>query len=134
MTDLATHQAKLAGHLVRFSDKGILNLISGQDVAGGEWFQTHSPVDESLIARVALGDAGTIDAAAKAAKAAFPAWAALDGEARKAVLHRIADGIEARAEEIALCECWPLRRATGKACPRRRIGTSPPANPSGRWG
>jgi 5-carboxymethyl-2-hydroxymuconic-semialdehyde dehydrogenase len=112
MTDLATHQAKLAGHLARFRETGILNLIGGRSVAGsGGVFQTHSPVDESLIADVALGTAADIDAAAKAAKAAFPAWAALDGETRKAILHRIADGIEARAEEIAVCECWDTGQA-----------------------
>ncbi|MBL9050969.1 MAG: 5-carboxymethyl-2-hydroxymuconate semialdehyde dehydrogenase [Tabrizicola sp.] len=112
MTDLATHQAKLAGHLARFRETGILNLIGGQSVSGaGGTFQTHSPVDESLIADVALGTAADIDAAAKAAKAAFPAWAALDGETRKTILHRIADLIEARAEEIALCECWDTGQA-----------------------
>jgi 5-carboxymethyl-2-hydroxymuconic-semialdehyde dehydrogenase len=111
MTDLATHLAKLDTHLARFRDGGILNLIDGQDVAGEDWFGTRSPVDESLIARVALGDAATIDRAAKAAKAAFPAWAAVPGDRRKAILHRIADGIEARAEEIALCECWDTGQA-----------------------
>ncbi len=111
MTDLQTNLAKLDGHLNRFRAGGILNLIGGQDVAGDEWFDTHSPVDESHIARVALGDAGTIDAAARAAKAAFPAWAALDGDKRKAILHRIADLIEERAEEIALCECWDTGQA-----------------------
>ena len=58
-----------------------------------------------------MGTADDIDAAARAAKAAFPAWAAMDGEARKAILHRIADLIEARAEEIALCECWDTGQA-----------------------
>ncbi|MEH7830209.1 5-carboxymethyl-2-hydroxymuconate semialdehyde dehydrogenase [Gemmobacter denitrificans] len=111
MTDLATHLARLETHLARFRDKGILNLIAGADVAGDQWFETRSPVDESLIARVALGDAATIDAAAKAAKAAFPAWAALPGDRRKAILHRIADLIEERAEEIALCECWDTGQA-----------------------
>ncbi len=112
MTDLATHKTKLAGHLARLREAGILNLIGGRSVAGaGGVFQTHSPVDESLIADVALGTAADIDAAAKAAKAAFPAWAALNGEARKAILHRIADLIEARAEEIALCECWDTGQA-----------------------
>jgi 5-carboxymethyl-2-hydroxymuconic-semialdehyde dehydrogenase len=111
MTDLATHQAKLAPILARFRDKGILNLIAGQDVPGTETFETRSPVDDSLIANVALGTAATIDAAAKAAKAAFPTWAALEGDKRKALLHRIADGIEARAEEIALAECWDTGQA-----------------------
>ena len=94
MSDLATHLARLEGHLARFRDTGIRHLIGGQDVAGDAWFETRSPVDDSLIARVALGDAATVDAAAQAARAAFPAWAALPGEARKAILHRIADGID----------------------------------------
>ncbi len=111
MTDLATHLARLDGHLARFRAGGIVNLIGGQDVASGEWFETRSPVDESLIARVALGTAADIDAAAQAAKAAFPGWAAMDGAKRRAILHRIADGIEARAEEIALCECWDTGQA-----------------------
>ncbi|HHZ09118.1 MAG TPA: 5-carboxymethyl-2-hydroxymuconate semialdehyde dehydrogenase [Rhizobiales bacterium] len=111
MTDLATHLAKLDRHLARFRDTGILNLIAGRDVAGEGWFETRSPVDESLIARVALGDARTVDAAAGAARAAFPDWAAMPGDRRRAILHRIADLIEARAEEIALCECWDTGQA-----------------------
>ena len=112
MSDLATQLAKLDDHLARFRDKGILNLIGGHDVPGsGGVFETHSPVDESLIAPVARGTAADVDRAAKAAKAAFPAWAAMPGDKRKAILHRIADGIEARAEEIALCECWDTGQA-----------------------
>ena len=112
MSDLSTHLARLERHLARFRDKGILNLIGGIDAAGsGGTFQTRSPVDESLIAEVALGTAADVDRAAKAAKAAFPTWAALSGEKRKAILHRIADLIEARAEEIALCECWDTGQA-----------------------
>src|SRR3990167_1250049 len=92
MSDLATHLARLYGHLARVRDTGILNLINGQSVAGsGGMFETRSPVDESLIAQVARGEAADIDAAAKAAKAAFPAWAAMEGDKRKAILHRIAD-------------------------------------------
>lgn len=111
MTEVAAKIAQLDSHLARFRDKGILNLINGQDVGAGDWFETRSPVDESLIAKVALGTADTIDAAAKAAKAAFPAWAAMPGDKRKAILHRIADLIEERAEEIALCECWDTGQA-----------------------
>jgi 5-carboxymethyl-2-hydroxymuconic-semialdehyde dehydrogenase len=111
MSDLATHLDRLNGHLARFRGAGIAHLIAGQDVTGESWFETCSPVDDSVIAKVALGDAATIDAAAKAAKAAFPAWAALSGNRRKAILHRIADLIEERAEEIALCECWDTGQA-----------------------
>lgn len=111
MSDLSTHLVKLDSHLARFRDKGILNLINGQDVAPGQTFETRSPVDESLICTVAKGTAADIDAAAKAAKAAFPAWAAMSGEARKKILHKIADLIVERAEEIALCECWDTGQA-----------------------
>jgi 5-carboxymethyl-2-hydroxymuconic-semialdehyde dehydrogenase len=112
MTDLSTHLASLDGHLARFRAQGIANLIGGQDAPGaGGTFETRSPVDDSVICTVARSDAGDIDRAAKAAKAAFPAWAALDGAARKSILHRIADAIAARAEEIALCECWDTGQA-----------------------
>jgi len=112
MTDLATRLAQLETHLARFRDSGIQNLIGGRSVPGsGGTFETRSPVDESLIATVARGNAADIDAAAKAAKAAFPAWAAMDGKERKKILNRIADLIVARADEIALCECWDTGQA-----------------------
>ena len=111
MTDLTTQTAKLARHLARYAGAGIAHLIGGQDVTGTQWFETRSPVDDSVIARVALGTGADIDAAARAAKAAFPAWAALDGTKRRAILHAIADLIEERADEIALCECWDTGQA-----------------------
>jgi len=52
-----------------------------------------------------------VDRAAKAAKDAFADWRDMDGKLRKALLHRIADGIEARAEEIALIECMDTGQA-----------------------
>lgn len=111
MSELSTHLAKLDRHLARYRDTGILNMIGGQDVAVSKTFETRSPVDDSLICTVARGNATDIDAAAKAAKAAFPAWSAMSGDARKKILHKIADLIVERAEEIALCECWDTGQA-----------------------
>ena len=113
MTDLATHQAKLEGYLARFRDAGVLNQIGGEarPAASGATFDNHSPVDESFICRVARSGPDDVDAAAKAAKAAFPGWRDMAATERKAILHRIADGIVARAEEIALCECWDTGQA-----------------------
>lgn len=111
MSDLSTHLKKLETHLARYREKGILNMIGGEDVAASTTFESRSPVDESLICMVARGTAADIDAAAKAAKAAFPAWSAMNGEARKKILHKIADLIVERAEEIALCECWDTGQA-----------------------
>lgn len=94
-------------YLERFKTDGVLNHINGKAVPAedGQTFEINSPVDLKPLARVAHGKAADIDKAAKAAKAAFPAWAGLDGVARQAVLHRIADGITQRAEEIAFVEC-----------------------------
>lgn len=112
MTDLATRLAQLDSHLARFREAGIVNLINGHDVPGsGGSFDTHSPVDDTLICSVSRSTAADVDTAAKAAKAAFPAWAAMPGKERKALLHKIADGIVARADEIALCECWDTGQA-----------------------
>jgi 5-carboxymethyl-2-hydroxymuconic-semialdehyde dehydrogenase len=107
MTALNDNIGKLDSYLARFRDAGILNRIAGKDVAGGSGvFQTTSPVDKSLICDVAHGTAGDIDAAAKAASEAFITWRDMPALERKKILIRVAEGIEARAEEIALCECW----------------------------
>lgn len=112
MSVLDENIEKLAGHLSRFRETGILNRIGGQDRAGaGGTFQTISPVDKSVICDVARGQAADIDAAAQAAHDAFPVWRDMPAKERRAILIRVAEGIEARAEEIALCECWDTGQA-----------------------
>ena len=111
MSDLETHLEKLEPHLARLRTHGIANLVGGEDRASTRTFQTHSPVDESVICEVARGDAADIDLAAKAARDAFRDWASTSGETRKKILHRIADLIEKRAGEIALCECCDTGQA-----------------------
>ncbi|MFB9950624.1 5-carboxymethyl-2-hydroxymuconate semialdehyde dehydrogenase [Rhizobium puerariae] len=107
MSKLEENIQKAKGYLARFAERGVLNHINGEAVPAldGATFETISPVDLKPLAQVAHGKAADIDLAAKAARAAFPVWAALDGDARKALLHKIADAIEARAEEIAFVEC-----------------------------
>lgn len=107
MSKLAENIAKAERYLARFEQHGVLNRIGGDDVpaADGATFETISPVDLKPLAKVAHSKAADIDRAAKAAHAAFPQWAETSGEARKALLHRVADAIVARAEEIALVEC-----------------------------
>ncbi|MEX5597974.1 5-carboxymethyl-2-hydroxymuconate semialdehyde dehydrogenase [Pseudophaeobacter sp. C1-32P7] len=112
MSDLASNIEKLSGFLARFKDTGIQNRIAGQDIAGsGGVFQSTSPVDKSVICDVARGSEADVDQAAAAAKAAFPAWRDMPATERRKILLRIADAIEARAEEIALCECWDTGQA-----------------------
>ncbi len=108
MANLQDSLDKLETYLEPIGTQGVYNLIGGESVAAisGASFNSVSPVDDSVICPVAKGAAEDIDAAARAAKEAFPAWRDLAGEERRTLLHRIADRIVKRAEEIALCESW----------------------------
>jgi 5-carboxymethyl-2-hydroxymuconic-semialdehyde dehydrogenase len=107
MSDFAGNLARAETYLARFASGGVMNLVGGETLpaADGATFETLSPVDLKPLAAVARSGAADIDRAAKIAKAAFPVWAAMPGDKRKKLLHRIADAIEARAEEIAFVEC-----------------------------
>ncbi|UWQ91832.1 5-carboxymethyl-2-hydroxymuconate semialdehyde dehydrogenase [Rhodobacteraceae bacterium M382] len=113
MTALPANIDKLSAYLERFRTDGILNLINGtsQPALSGASFENASPVDESLICQVARGNNDDIDAAARAARDAFPVWRDMPALERKKILHRIADLIVERAEEIAMCECWDTGQA-----------------------
>ncbi len=113
MSKLDENLGKASAWLARFREQGVLNRIGGELVpaSDGATFETISPIDLQPLARVAHGKADDIDRAAKAAKAAFPAWAAMPGETRKKLLHKLADAIEARAEEIAFVECMDTGQA-----------------------
>lgn len=105
-TALSANLEKAEAYLARYRDACLPHFIGGRAVGadGGQRFTNTTPIDNSRIGEVARGGLAEIDAAAAAAKAAFPAWRDLPGDARRALLHRIADGIEAREEEIALVE------------------------------
>jgi 5-carboxymethyl-2-hydroxymuconic-semialdehyde dehydrogenase len=107
VSKLQENIAKADRYLARFRENGVLNRIDGHDVAAidGSTFENISPVDLKPLAKVAHGKAADADRAAKAAQAAFPEWAAMPGEARKQLLHKVADAIVGRAEEIAFVEC-----------------------------
>ena len=102
----AANRNRLEPLLAKLRSEGIGHSIAGGRVDGKAVFETHSPVDRSLIAKVARGSADDIDRAAAAAKAAFKAWAAWDADKRRALLRKIADTIEAHAHDIAVLESW----------------------------
>jgi len=113
MSKLEENLKKAEAYLARFARDGVKNQIGGEavDAADGATFDTVSPVDMKLLGKVAHGKAADIDRAAKAAKAAFPEWRAMPGEQRKKLLHKVADAIVARAEEIAFVECMDTGQA-----------------------
>ena len=107
MTALDENIMKLDGYLARFRETGIQNRIAGKDVAGSMGvFKSTSPINKSVICDVAHGATEDIDKAAKAASDAFVVWRDMPALERKRILIKVAEGIEARADEIALCECW----------------------------
>ncbi|MBY6161993.1 5-carboxymethyl-2-hydroxymuconate semialdehyde dehydrogenase [Mameliella alba] len=113
MSDLTQNLSKAEAALARFKRDGVLNHIGGAEAAAvtGARFETISPVDGSVLAPVAKGDAQDIDAAVQAASEAFEAWRDMPGKDRRAILHKVADGIVARAEEIALVESMDTGQA-----------------------
>ena len=112
MSTLEQNIEKLNGYVARFKTSGIMNRINGEDRVGGAGvFQSKSPVDNTVICDVAHGTREDIDSAAKAASEAFPLWRKMPATERRNILIKVAEGIEARAEEIALCECWDTGQA-----------------------
>ena len=74
------------------------HLIAGEWVGGGASFRSdpaHGPAHDFAVGTVEL-----VDRAARAAEAAFPAYAATTREARAAFLDAIAEEIEARAAAV----------------------------------
>jgi acyl-CoA reductase-like NAD-dependent aldehyde dehydrogenase len=81
------------------------HFIGGSRVSSPLLFADHSPIDGSLLASVARGDAQTATLAVSAAVAAWPEWAALGAQRRAVYLHRLADLIDANVERLATVEC-----------------------------
>jgi 5-carboxymethyl-2-hydroxymuconic-semialdehyde dehydrogenase len=80
------------------------HFIGGERCTSGETFEVFSPIDGAVLGRVAAGGAREVDQAVRAARAAFPGWAALGPEARGAILDGFAQGILARRDELAAVE------------------------------
>ena len=78
--------------------------IGGVRVASESTFTDLSPIDEQPIAEVSAGAAEEVNAAVQAAQYAFPGWAAMPRSERAELLRSVADGIDARAEELARVE------------------------------
>ncbi len=73
------------------------------------------PATEEVMAEVPRAGAEEVDAAVAAARAAFPAWRAIEPAERAAVLRRLADTLEAEAEELAVLEARNAGKPIGDA-------------------
>ena len=90
----------------------LANLIDGElhSPAGGAYLDVFEPATGEVYARCPDSDARDVEAAIAAAERAQPAWAALAAGERARHLHRLADAVEARLDELAREES----RDTGK--------------------
>ena len=95
------------------------NFINGQFVQpqGTELLDIVNPTTGETVAQAPVSSAGDVDAAMKAAKAAFKPWARLTPGARQLALLKLADAIEANADALVEAQ----HRNTGQ--PRDTIRT-----------
>ena len=74
---------------------------SWQEPAGRDQLEVINPATEQAFATISMGTAEDVDQAARAARAAFPAWSCSSVEERIQVIKNIIAGIKARAGEFA---------------------------------
>ncbi len=88
------------------------HFIAGRSVPGdGKVFDVFEPATGAVLGQVADATVDQLNEAVAAAREAFPAWAALEGEKRRKILNRVADLIVERADEIAAVECLDAGQA-----------------------
>ena len=85
-------------------DVSLDHWIGGKHVGSANRFNNASPIDGRDLGAVAAGGKTEADMAVEAARAAFPAWAALGPEGRLPVLRKFAEGMLARGKDLAALE------------------------------
>jgi 1-pyrroline dehydrogenase len=81
-------------------------FIGGEfvDAASGETLDVINPANDQVVARVPKSSAEDVDRAANAAARAFQEWSLSTPQERSLALLKLADSIEARAEELGRIE------------------------------
>lgn len=84
----------------------LANFIGGEFVApaGGHYLDDIAPATGEVIARIPASGREDVDAAVRAAKAAFPAWSKTPAAERSRLLLKVAQLIEERLDELAAIE------------------------------
>src|SRR5437588_10498558 len=94
--------------VLSFIEKPHKMLINGNwvDAVSGKTFPTYDPSTGEVLAQVAEGDKADIDLAVKAARKAFDngPWRKMTASERGRLIWKLADVIEAHAEEFAYLE------------------------------
>jgi betaine-aldehyde dehydrogenase len=102
-------------------------FINGQFVnaESGETLATLNPHDNSIITEVSMAGQADVDKAVTAAEKAFPTWSRMAAMDRGRILLKLADLIEANAEELARLESLdtghPIRDSRSLDVPRTAV-------------
>jgi len=99
-------RARALDAIAAFGNVALGHYYGGRPVHGeGPTFEVTEPGTGGILGSARDATNGEVDAAVSAARDAFKSWSGTSGEKRKRLLHRIADQIEQRADEIAAVEC-----------------------------
>jgi acyl-CoA reductase-like NAD-dependent aldehyde dehydrogenase len=119
MTSEATQNRAPSAKVQAFVGRTHHHLIDGAAyTSSGGTFETLDPSNGQVLATVAQGDAADVDAAVRAARQALSGpWASISPIDRGAIISRLADLLEANADELAELESLdngkPLQFARG---------------------
>lgn len=110
MSDTTTlapgHRSEELDRVERFIGSAHRLFIGGESVAAraGRTFEVLDPATGRVLTEVPLAEEADVAAAVAAASAAQPVWAATAPAERSLLLWRLAEAIEARAEDFALLD------------------------------
>ena len=104
----------------------VVDLLSQSPIplfTGGKWHSARdgavlevlNPADGNRLATVSAAGPADVDEAIEAAWSAFGQWSSLSAKDRAVVLHRLADLVEARADEIATLESLDVGKPVSDA-------------------
>ena len=102
----APEDPKEAGAWLERHGRRFGHFIGGawQAPAGGEYFDTVDPSNGETLAAIAQGSAADVDAATRAARAAFPKWRALTPHVRARYLYALARLVQKHSRLLAVLE------------------------------
>ncbi|HKT66438.1 MAG TPA: 5-carboxymethyl-2-hydroxymuconate semialdehyde dehydrogenase [Burkholderia sp.] len=100
----------------------IKHWIDGREVASRETFTTLNPATGDVITDVASAGEAEVDAAVRAAKAAFPKWANTPAKARAKLMRKLGELIEKNVPMLAALETQdtglPIAQTSKQLIPR----------------
>src|SRR5262252_5686480 len=97
----ATAQAWLDAHAPHL---GLFIDNQWREPSGGEYFPSVNPANAEPLIEVAQATSDDVDAAVRAARAAFPAWSATPGHVRARYLYALARQIQKHSRLLAVLE------------------------------